>query len=209
VVSLPAGEPVFANGVGDVTVIIPHIPTEQRHTMLARATESVRLQTIKPKHIFVMTDYGREGAAAMRNAAIKEVKTKWIAFLDDDDEWLPQHLATLLNYARNDEYDVLYPGCRVYNKHGIEIPRKMEWGRYLQPFDANLLRLVSYIPVTSLVRTELAQRAEFKPPEGSVYDDWGFYLSMLDLGARFVHVPAITWRWWHHGDNSQGLPTKW
>jgi glycosyltransferase involved in cell wall biosynthesis len=192
----------------DVTVIIPHIPTDERSDMLARALTSIKNQTVEPAEILLQYDDDREGAAALRNKMLPQVKTKWIAFLDDDDEWLPIHLATLLNYARNDAYDVLYPGCRVYNAQGLEIPRRMEWGRFLQPFDASLLRLTSYIPVTSLVRTELAQLSEFKPPPGSVYDDWGFYLKLLDLGARFKHVPHITWNWFHHGANSSGLPSR-
>src|SRR5262245_19647776 len=194
--------------VGDVTVIIPHTPTEARFIMLQRATSSVVTQTVQPADLIIETDDNAEGGSATRNRAIERVKTKWIAFLDDDDELLPIHLATLLNYARNDEYDVLYPGCRVYNKDGYEIPRHMEWGRYLQPFDPDLLRLTSYIPVTSLVRTELAKKVKFEAPDGSVYDDWGFYLQLLDIGARFVHVPVITWKWYHHGGNSQGLASK-
>lgn len=193
----------------DVTVIIPHIPTDERSDMLARALTSIKNQTIEPAEILLQYDDDREGAAALRNKMLPQVKTKWIAFLDDDDEWLPIHLATLLNYARNDAYDVLYPGCRVYNAQGLEIPRRMEWGRFLQPFDASLLRLTSYIPVTSLVRTELAQLSEFKPPPGSVYDDWGFYLKLLDLGAKFKHVPHITWNWFHHGKNTSGLASRW
>jgi glycosyltransferase involved in cell wall biosynthesis len=193
---------------GDVTVIIPHIPIQSRQAMLARALASIKNQTVEPTEILLMSDDDREGASALRNRMLPLVKTKWIAFLDDDDEWLPHHLATLLNYGRNDTYDVLYPGCRVYDHRGLEIPRRMEWGRFLQKFDPDLLRLSSYIPVTSLVRTELAQRAKFKPPDGSVYDDWGFYLKLLDLGARFKHVPHITWNWYHHGTNSSGLASR-
>lgn len=193
---------------GDVTVIIPHIPTDERRDMLTRALNSVKNQTVGPAQILLMYDDAREGASVLRNRMLALVETKWIAFLDDDDTWLPHHLATLLNYARSGEYDVLYPGCRVYDHRGLEIPRRMEWGRFLQQFDPDLLRLTSYIPVTSLVRTELAQRSEFRPPEGSVYDDWGFYLKLLDMGAKFKHVPHITWNWYHHSSNSSGLPSR-
>jgi glycosyltransferase involved in cell wall biosynthesis len=193
---------------GDVTIIIPHISTPTREAMLARAVNSIKRQTVQPREVFVMHDTEHEGASILRNRMLTEVQTKWVAFLDDDDELLPSHLATLLNYARNDDYDVLYPGCRVYDHRGLEIPRRMEWGRFLQPFDAELLRLTSYIPVTSLVRTELAQRSEFKPPQNSIYDDWGFYLKLLDMGARFKHVPQITWNWHHHGHNSSGLASR-
>ena len=188
----------------DVTVIIPHIPI--RGDRLRRAVESIRAQTMQPRAVIIMTDDHREGSAAMRNKALPQVETEFVAFLDDDDEWMPNHLEVLTKWSH---YDVVYPGCRILDAQGREIPRRMEWGRFLQPFDAELLRETSYIPVTSLVRTHLAQMAQFGAPDGSVYDDWGFYLRLLDLGASFVHVPEITWFWWHHSHNTQGLPSKW
>jgi len=194
--------------VADVTMIIPHIPTPARHAMLERALQSVANQTMQPAQTLLMYDDERLGASELRNRMLAMVETKWVAFLDDDDELLPTHLATLTNYSRNDDYDVYYPGCRVYDVRGIEIPRRMEWGRFLQPFDAHLLRLTSYIPVTSLVRAELAKKAKFEPPPGSIYDDWGFYLQLLDMGAKFKHVPQITWKWHHHGMNSSGLASR-
>jgi hypothetical protein len=158
----------------------------------------------------VETDDNHEGSAVMRNRAIARVETSWVAFLDDDDELLPHHFETLMDYAKRwPDVDVFYPGCRVFDGKGREVPRMMEWGRYLQKFDADLLRERSYIPVTSMVRTSLAKQAKFEAPEGSVYDDWGFYLQLLNLGAKFMHVPVITWHWHHHGSNSQGLATKW
>jgi glycosyltransferase involved in cell wall biosynthesis len=194
--------------VADVTMIIPHIPTPARHVMLERALKSVADQTVQPAQTLLMYDDERLGASELRNRMLAMVETKWVAFLDDDDELLPTHIATLTNYARNDDFDVYYPGCRVYDHRGIEIPRRMEWGRFLQPFDAQLLRLTSYIPVTSLVRSELATKAKFEPPPGSIYDDWGFYLQLLDMGAKFKHVPQITWKWHHHGTNSSGLASR-
>ena len=192
--------------IGDVTVVIPHIPS--RDEMLSRAVHSVKNQTVRPQAVIINVDEEQKGSGIMRDEAVQRVETTWTAFLDDDDELLPVHLAVLLNHARNDDVDVLYPGCRVFNEHNREIPRMMEWGRYLLPFDADLLRKQSYIPVTSMVRTELAKKASFTAPSGSVYDDWGFYLQLLEQGARFKHVPTITWFWHHHGKNTQGLASK-
>jgi glycosyltransferase involved in cell wall biosynthesis len=194
----------------EVTLIIPHIPTDERAAMLERAVLSVQAQTIQPAAVLLMTDTEREGASVMRNRALERVETPWVAFLDDDDALIPHHLETLLLYAHVDlPGDVFYPICRVFDKDLREIPRHMEWGRAYQDFDADLLRQKSYIPVTSLVRTEFAKRSQFKAPEGSYYDDWGFYLGMLEQGAQFVHVPIVTWLWYHHGANTQGRSDLW
>jgi glycosyltransferase involved in cell wall biosynthesis len=191
----------------DVSVIIPHVPV--RPNSLAKAIKSAVTQTVKPRDIIVATDLDREGAGPTRNRALAKATTTWCAFLDDDDLWLPKHLEVLLDDAEQSKADVVYSGCTVIGQQGQVVPRREEWGRFGLPFNEERLRQKSYLPVTSLVRTELAQRAWFEAPEGSLYDDWGFYLRMLDLGAVFHHVPEITWIWSHNGKNTSGQPDRW
>ena len=191
--------------VDTVTVLIPSVPT--RKQMLNRAVVSVLNQLRQPDMILIGVDHGRLGAAENRNRMMSSVTTTWIAFLDDDDEFLPQHLLVLLQ--NSEDVDVVYTGCQVIGPHGEDIPLQEEWGRYGKPFDGLLLRKKSYLPVTCLVRTELAQVSSFHAPEGSQYDDWGFYLDLLDQKARFRHVPQRTWIWHHWGGNSSGRPDRW
>lgn len=193
-----------------VTVVIPHIPT--RRMRLHRALASVVEQVEPARGIRVVTDLYRDGSAITRNRGLHGLDTRWVAFLDDDDELDPEHLRVLLDAALENDVDVVYPGCRVVNPQlGGSIPLQEEWGRFGHDFDADLLREKSYIPVTSLVKSSIAQRALFGPPAGvdSDYDDWGFYLRCLDLGARFLHVPHVTWTWHHHGRNTSGRPDRW
>lgn len=192
----------------DVTVITPHIPT--RPNALARAVKSAATQTVKPHDIIIATDVDREGAAATRNRALERATTSWVAFLDDDDVWLPHHLETLLDHAESvGDAGVIYAGCTVIGPDGREVPLREEWGRFGLPFDAARLRQRSYLPVTCLAETKSAQVARFGAPDGSIYDDWGFYLRMLDMGVVFSHVPKITWIWNHTGKNTSGLPSRW
>lgn len=58
------------------------------------------------------------GVSAARNRGVKEAKGDWIAFLDADDEWLPEYLNTLISTLDN------YPnaeiiGCSSYYKDYI------------------------------------------------------------------------------------------
>lgn len=178
-----------------------------------RALKTVATQTLRADDIIIAVDNDRQGSAITRNRALMKVETRWVAFLDDDDLLMPHHLETLLTHANDTGADVVYPGCRVVNPElGGEIPLREEWGRFNQLFDPDLLRQKSYIPVTSLVRTSLARLAQFGPPTASDshYDDWGFYVRLLDMyGAIFSHVPEITWVWNHHGKNTSGRPDRW
>lgn len=194
-----------------VTVVIPTIKT--RKGMLRRAVNSVMAQTISHDvvPIEIAIDRDHEGAAVTRNRALAKVQTPWVAFLDDDDYFLPNHLEVLLD-ATSVEHDIYYTGCDVIGPNFEAIPRREEWGRFGKPFDDELLREKSYIPVTSLVRTDLAKGAFFGPPDhdpSSPYDDWGFYLRALNDGGRFLHIPEVTWIWHHHGRNTSGQGDRW
>lgn len=189
---------------------MPHIPTRQFE--LTRAIASVAAQVRQPNDVIISTDVAHAGSAATRNRALYHVTTTWTAFLDDDDELLPQHLDVLLRAALCSGASVVYSGCKVIDQRGIVIPLREEWGRFGETFDAELLQTKAYLPVTSLVHTTLAKQALFGPPAhapDSNYDDWGFYLRMFGLGASFLHVPEVTWNWHHHGLNTSGRPDRW
>lgn len=96
----------------DVTVVIP---VHDREAALHTALRSVLAQTLVPVSIVVVDDGSNDGSAAVaeqypvtlvrherprgsgaaRNSGIAVAETTWIAFLDSDDSWLPEHLATV------------------------------------------------------------------------------------------------------------------
>lgn len=88
------------------------IPTYNRATRLLRALRSVLAQTCAPDEILVIDDgstdetarlildvpgvrylpQSRRGVSAARNHGIRAARGKWLAFLDSDDQWLPEKL---------------------------------------------------------------------------------------------------------------------
>jgi glycosyltransferase involved in cell wall biosynthesis len=103
---------------GSVSVIIPAYNSEN---FIRRAIDSVLAQTHRAEEIIVVddgsTDSTREivqsygppvqylhqenaGPGAARNAGIRAAQGDWIAFLDHDDEWLPEKLQVQLNLLK-------------------------------------------------------------------------------------------------------------
>lgn len=91
------------------------IPTYRRPDFLRRAIASVLSQTFKDFELLIINDASQDntgqlvesipddriryhcnetnkGGAASRNRGIRQAQSTYIAFLDDDDEWLPQKL---------------------------------------------------------------------------------------------------------------------
>src|SRR3954468_15598121 len=88
-----------------ISVVVPTIPP--RWQLLSRALESFnasvdelrRRKFTVPVHLATVTDGAKLGAAATRDRGLRSVETEWVAFLDDDDEFLPGHLSALYGTA--------------------------------------------------------------------------------------------------------------
>lgn len=199
-----------------LSVCIPSIPPRGR--MLMRALASVAAQTRQPDQIVVSIDNGGIGSAANRNKALEAATGDWVAFLDDDDEFLPRHLERLLQAAEDNPFsDLIYPWFEGINTEGIfTVPQR---GEQVPPFgvafDAELDNCIrndgNFIPVTVLVRTDLIRKVGGFVPLGAEgadqCDDWGCWKRLLEAGASFSHLPERTWRWNGHPHHTSGR--KW
>lgn len=197
------GTPLPTPSDRDVTVVIPTIPSRSR--MLARAVTSVAKQTHPATATVITTDHTAAGAWANRNLGLLHVRTPWIAFLDDDDELLPHHLATLLELAEATETGVVWGWFEVI---GGTDPIPQLRGK---PYDLDDPHTV---PITYLARTEVLLEAVrdvggFQPdPRGSgAFDvqDFPVFYRMAEL-AGTACTDTVTWLWHHHGRNTSGLP---
>lgn len=204
----------------DVTVAIPTIPT-RRKAMLTRAVASATAQILPPVALSIAVDTLHAGAAATRNRALAAVRTEWVAFLDDDDELLPEHIRDCLRHAETTGADLIYPWFHVI---GGTDPLLAPWdGQMVNPFGREFgpeqaeftLTTNNFIPVTVLVRTELARAVGGYPLPGTDEwdlphaEDWGFHQRLLRAGATFAHLPQRTWKWFHHGANTSGRGDRW
>jgi glycosyltransferase involved in cell wall biosynthesis len=99
------------------------IPTHNRPQLVARAIRSVLAQTVLPQQIIVIDDASQPaltlpedlrddrirvirheksvGGASARNTGLHEAPTSIVAFLDDDDEWLPTKMEVQLAWLQS------------------------------------------------------------------------------------------------------------
>lgn len=111
----------------DISCVSVVIPTFHRPELLIRAVKSVLNQTVLPLEIIVVIDGPdletqkaleifdssllkvlilpkRSGGSTARNKGAFHAKGDWIAFLDDDDEWLPNKLESQLDIVLRSTY---------------------------------------------------------------------------------------------------------
>lgn len=183
----------------DVTVAIPAHPARLRSGMLDRALRSVSAQILPPAAVSVAVDVAREGAPPTRQRALDAVRTPWVAFLDSDDEFLPEHLQVLADAAIETGADYLYSWF-----HGPD-PFPQHFG---VPFDPeNPIETTSVI----LIRTDLAREVGYAAIPERLYntgEDFRMTMGCVALGAKIVHVPRRTWVWHVAQHNTSGRPDR-
>lgn len=192
-------------------MVIPSIPPRQE--TLQRALTSVWIQNRPADAVAVTLDNRREGAPINRDRGLAQVQTDLVAFLDDDDEFGPAHLALLVEHLEATGADLVYPWFTVI---GGTDPFPMFEG---QPWDDDAPHQV---PVTFLARTEAVRAAggfsygwdgENDPGVDGLGnragEDYALILRMVEARHKIVHLPVRTWLWFHHGANTSGLPTRW
>ena len=113
----------------NVPLVSVVIPTHNRANMIGRAIESVLSQTYTNFEVIVVSDGSTDntekvvnsfsdhriillkhdesrGASAARNTGMRAARGKYIAFLDDDDEWTPNKLELQLPVITNSPPEV-------------------------------------------------------------------------------------------------------
>src|SRR5579883_2110060 len=122
------------------TTVSAVITTYNRASLVGRAIESVLNQTRPVEELIVVDDgstdntrevverYGtrvryvfqpNRKIACARNRGAEEARSEWVAFLDDDDEWLPEKIEKQVAAVLRDKDAVLcYSGARTIDPAG-------------------------------------------------------------------------------------------
>lgn len=200
------------------------LPTHNRANILEKSLQSVVNQTYRNLEIIVVSDgstdntdtllseyktsdsrinyisyHPNKGGNHARNVGIKNATGDFIAFLDDDDEWVPEKIhLQIQEFMKNPKVGLIYTGAEIiYNKNKLSYkstPKKFG--------DLSKDILISnYIGSTSsvMVKTSiLAVSGEFdeKLKAQQDYDLWIRICQLTSIG--FVSKPLLK----YHNYNS-------
>ena len=138
---------------------------------------------------------------AARQLAVQQARGDFIAFLDTDDLYLPEALATLVD-AIGDEYALCYAGIVQIDEEGRETGRRVPPGRAGDLLDPLLRQFDIYLQATLLRRSALERTGLSFDPRITASEEYCLFMqiaaqcpfrSLSQALAKYrVHDDALT-----------------
>lgn len=129
------------------------------------------------------------GPAITRNAGLASVETEWTAFLDDDDEWLPDRMSRLQVHRHS--ADVYCANAFVKSSQELLITHQKDGALSL----GDVANANPIVTSTVIARTVALRAAGGFRPSHTGIEDFDLWLTLLESGYRiwFESSPAITY----------------
>jgi glycosyltransferase involved in cell wall biosynthesis len=195
----------FANGMPAATVAVI-VPTYKRPEQLLKAIDSILAQTFTDFVVMVIDDGGglpalpddprvhafslrrNTGiAGVVRNVGIRTSRSKYVAFLDDDNSWHAGHLEHCIGPLERGA-DLVYTAIARHTLSG----RKVDV--LSAPFDRRAFTQESWIDTSAIVirRTDGVYFSRLPRGRHTIPgEDWEF-VYRLSRRARVEHIPVVT-----------------
>ncbi|HQV74756.1 MAG TPA: glycosyltransferase [Flavobacteriales bacterium] len=212
----------------NVTVVLPAYGMGR---YIAAALDSIAAQTYTDWEVVVVDDLGPEdgthaiveafiarvgankarlvrhavnqGVSAARNTGTAEARGEYVAFLDPDDDWFPDHLASMMALFQSDPgVDVATGPVEGFTEdpsapnqwvqdinawHVADFPRTLALHNFIQP-SATLLRRSAVQRVGGFDTDPAIQHIE----------DYDLWIRLVEQGSRFAFLDRPTSRYRRH-----------
>lgn len=175
---------VLLQSYSDLEMIIIDDCSQDNSVNIVKGFEDERIHLICLKE--------NNGAGFARNKGIDLAKGRYIAFLDSDDQWLPNKLEKQINFMRAKNVSFCFSSFYLMNENGQRLNKYREalpWVNYEKILNNNYIGCLTAIYDThslgKIFMTEHKKR-----------QDWGLWLKLLSKTkcAESIQEPLASYR---------------
>ena len=182
----------------EIIVVDDNIPD----SIWQKKTREVLVPYLKNNNLIYMATAGEVGGGAARNLALKKCHGDYIAFLDDDDRYLPEKLEKQLHFMQEHDLDVCYQDVKWVdsNEKLVEL-RKMD---YATDFTVDGLLKTHILHPIAPTAIYMCRREKLLETEGfgevCTGQDYILMLRCIEKGLKIGYMPgAYVIQYLHEG----------
>ena len=197
------------------------IPTYNRKKTLARAIQSVINQSLSPFEILIVDDGSNDGTeewvkdnfqnikyiyqnnhgvSSARNIGIENAYGDWVAFLDSDDEWLPNKLYEQVKAIDSNPEIKFFHTNEIWIRNGIRVNQMKKHKKYGGYIFEKCLDICRISPSSALIQKEVFDNIGIFDESLRVCEDYDLWLRITSkYPVVFLDVPLI-YKYGGHAD---------
>ena len=173
------------------------LPTYNREHTLRRAIDSVFSQTLQPFEFIVIDDgstdetkkllkenyptvqylyQGNEGVSSARNKGIQHSCGDWVAFLDSDDEWMPNKLESQSRIINNSNNNYFIHTNEIWIRKGVRVNQMKKHEKYGGWIFEKCLDICKISPSSSMISKKIFDDIGLFDESLKVCEDYDMWL---------------------------------
>ena len=189
------------------------IPTFNRKKTLGRAIQSVSNQSLSPFEILIIDDgsndgtkewakesfqdikyiyQNNQGVSSARNKGIKYAYGDWVAFLDSDDEWLPNKLYEQVKAIGSNPEIKFFHTNEIWIRNGVRVNQMKKHKKYGGYIFDKCLDICRVSPSSVLIKKEIFDDIGTFDESLRVCEDYDLWLRITSkYPVVFLDIPLI------------------
>ncbi len=199
------------------------IPTHNRASLIQRAVDSVLGQTYKNFHLYIVNDgstdetqkvlekylnlncvtllhQAQTGVSAARNFGVHSSQNDWIAFLDSDDEWLPQKLERQIEGIDQSTDISFWHAEEIWIRNQVRVNPKVKHSKSGDDLFKRSLEFCLISPSTVLMKRELFNKYSGFDESLEICEDFDLWNKILAFEEVGFVDEFVTRKYGGHSD---------